>query len=78
LSDEFCNTNGFLQGCPLSPTLFKICIDTALKEWSRKYKGIGLKAEDNCYVHSLFFVDDQVVITRGVQVQVLICLATGP
>jgi hypothetical protein len=24
LSDEFCNTKGLLQGCPMSPTLFKI------------------------------------------------------
>jgi hypothetical protein len=26
LSDEYCNTNGFLQGCPMSPTLFRIHI----------------------------------------------------
>jgi hypothetical protein len=44
--------------------LFKIYIDTALKEWSRKCKGMGLKIEDNCYVQHLVFSDD-VVITRG-------------
>jgi hypothetical protein len=32
LSDGFFNTKDLLQGCPLSPTLLKICIDTALKE----------------------------------------------
>jgi hypothetical protein len=38
LSDEFCNTKGLLQECPMSPTLFKIYIDTALKEWSKECK----------------------------------------
>jgi hypothetical protein len=32
LSDEFCNTKGLLQGCPMSPTLFKKYVDTALIE----------------------------------------------
>jgi hypothetical protein len=48
----------------MSPTLFKIYIDTAL---SRKCKRGGLKIEDSCYVHNLLFVDDQVVVTRGVE-----------
>jgi hypothetical protein len=47
LSDELCNTKGLLQGCPMSPTLFKIYIDTALKEWSRKCKRMGLQIGDN-------------------------------
>jgi hypothetical protein len=38
LSDEFCNTSDLLQGCPMSPTVFKICIDTVLEECSRKCK----------------------------------------
>jgi hypothetical protein len=29
----------------MSPTLFKIYIDIALKEWSRKCKQMGLKEE---------------------------------
>jgi hypothetical protein len=32
LSDEFCNLKGLLQRCPMSPTLSKIYIDTALIE----------------------------------------------
>jgi hypothetical protein len=28
---------------------------------------MGLKIEDNCYVHNLLFADGQVVITRGVE-----------
>jgi hypothetical protein len=51
----------------MSPTLFKIYIDTALKEWSRKCKQMGLQIEGNCYVHTLLFANDQVVITRGVE-----------
>jgi hypothetical protein len=48
----------------MSPTLFKIYIDTALKEWSKECKWMGLKSEVTCYVLSLLFEDDQVVITR--------------
>jgi hypothetical protein len=43
LSNEFCNTNGLLQGCPMSPILFQMYTDTALKECSRKCKRMGLK-----------------------------------
>jgi hypothetical protein len=67
LSDEFCNIKGLLKGCPMSPTLFKIYIDTALKEWSRKCKRMGLQIGDNCYAHNLLFADDQEVITGGVE-----------
>jgi hypothetical protein len=28
---------------------------------------MGLKIEDNCYVHNLLFADDQSAITRGVE-----------
>jgi hypothetical protein len=42
LWDEFCNTRSILQGWPMPPTLFKIYIHTALEEWSRKCKVMGL------------------------------------
>jgi hypothetical protein len=64
---RYSNKKGLLQGCPMSPTLFKIYIDTALKQRSRKCKRKGLKIGDNCCVHNLLFADDQVVITRGVE-----------
>jgi hypothetical protein len=51
----------------MSPIVFKIYIDTILKEWSRNYKRMGLKIEDNCYVYNLLFAYDHVVITRGVE-----------
>jgi hypothetical protein len=65
LLDEFCDTKDLLQGCPVPLILFKIYINTALEEWSRKCNRLGLKIEDNCYVHNLLFADDQVVIARG-------------
>jgi hypothetical protein len=66
-SDEFCKAKGLLQGCPMSPTLFKIHIDITLEELSRKCKRIRLKTENNGYVHNLLFANDQAVITRGVE-----------
>jgi hypothetical protein len=64
---EFCDTKSFLQGSPVLPNLFKIYINTVLEEWSKKCKWMGLKIEDNCYVHNLLFADDEVVIARGVE-----------
>jgi hypothetical protein len=58
LSEEFCNTKSLLQGCLMSPTLFKIYIDTALEEWSRKCKGMGLNFEGTCSVYNLLFAGD--------------------
>jgi hypothetical protein len=53
----------------MSLTLFKIYIRVyrALEELSRKGKRMGLKIEENCYVHNLLFADDQTVITKGVE-----------
>jgi hypothetical protein len=51
----------------MSPTLFKIYINTALKEWSRNCKRMGLKIEDNYYLHNLLYADDQILITRGAE-----------
>lgn len=64
LSNEFCNTKDVLRGCIISPTLFRIYIDIALKEWSRNCKWKGLKADHSCYVHSILLEDDQVVIIK--------------
>ena len=33
LSEEFPTSKGHLQGCCMSPTLFKIYLDVVLKEW---------------------------------------------
>ena len=47
----------------LSPTLFKIYLDQALKSWSKKVRSMGLRVgQDKLF--ALYFVDDQVVIAE--------------
>ena len=64
LSKKFRTSKGLLQGCPMSPTLFKIYIDSCLSAWSRKCNGMGLEIKDGVYLHHLLFADDQVVIAQ--------------
>lgn len=61
ISPEFETTKGLLQGCCLSPTLFKIYISYALNYWSRKCQAMGIKI-DTSYIYTLLFADDQVVL----------------
>jgi hypothetical protein len=49
----FCITKGLQQGCSLSPTLFKICIQNALENWQKKCAKMGLEIH-NMTVFSLF------------------------
>lgn len=63
LSEYFNTTKGLRQGCCLSPTLFKIYLDQALKGWTRKCKSMGLQVGDDT-LYSLYFADDQVVIAE--------------
>lgn len=63
LSQAFHTSKGLLQGCPMSPTLFKVYIDVALRTWSNKYKQLGVEVSDRVYLHHLLFADDQVVIS---------------
>lgn len=42
-----CNpTKGLIQGCYVSPTLFKICLKDILKKFQAKYTNIGLAAKE--------------------------------
>lgn len=56
---------GLLQGCPTSPTLFKIFLEHALREWRRKCEGMGVPVR-NHHIYSLNFADDQVIIAQDV------------
>jgi hypothetical protein len=47
--------------------LFEVYIDTALEAYPTKCKRIKLKIEHNCYVHTLHFADDEVVINSGLE-----------
>jgi len=46
LSSGFYTTKGLRQGCSLSPTLFKICIQNALENWQNKCAKMGLEIQD--------------------------------
>ena len=46
-SNLFHTTKGLKQGCSLSPTLFKIYLQEALNNWSRKIAGMGIKISSN-------------------------------
>lgn len=62
-SEEFKITKGVRQGCPLSPTLFKIYVNRVLENWSRKCSSMGVKMGEE-HIHSLLFADDQVVLAE--------------
>lgn len=61
ISAEFQTSKGLLQGCCLSPTLFKIYISYALQEWTKKCSQMGIQIDDS-YLYTLLFADDQVII----------------
>ena len=56
-------TKGLLQGCPTSPTLFKIFLESALSLWKMKCQGMGIPVR-NSHLYTLCFADDQVVIAQ--------------
>lgn len=66
LTEEFPVTTGLRQGCCISPTLFKIYVATALRNWKRKIRGIGIELDNEC-IYTLQFADDQVVIANDVE-----------
>jgi hypothetical protein len=66
-SREFYTSKGLLQGCCMSPTLFKIYIDTILKRWSQKCHTVGLPINQDYHLYNLLFADDQVIITQDTE-----------
>lgn len=63
ISKGFKTDKGLKQGCCLSPTLFKIYLEQAIKTWKRNSRGMGLPLEDYI-LYTLSFADDQVVIAQ--------------
>lgn len=63
LSKGFTVTKGLKQGCCLSPTLFKIYIEYALKNWKKKCSGMGIQINDKI-IYTLQFADDQVLLAQ--------------
>lgn len=61
-SEEFGVSKGLRQRCSIAPLLFKIYIEESLKKWKRRCRGMGLPIDD-FMLYTLFFADDQVLIT---------------
>jgi retron-type reverse transcriptase len=53
-------TQGFKQGCPLSPILFNFYIDEVTREWQKELQTHYII--DNISLNTLLFADDQVVL----------------
>ena len=64
VSEGFTATEGLKQGCCLSPILFKIYLEQALKVWKRKCSGMGIPLNDNTTLYTLCFAGDQIVIAQ--------------
>lgn len=60
---SFETSKGLLQGCPTSPTLFKIFLENTLKNWKQKCQGMGVPIRDE-YLYTLCFADGQIVIAQ--------------
>jgi hypothetical protein len=67
LSREFCTSKGLLQGCCISPTLFKIYIDMSLRRLSQKCHTMGLPINQDYNLHNLLFAVDQVIIAQDTE-----------
>jgi hypothetical protein len=52
LSREFYTFKGLLQGCCISPTLFKIYIDMSLRRWSQKCNTMGLPVNQDYHLYN--------------------------
>lgn len=64
LSQEFTVNKGLRQGCCVSPTLFKVYVSRALRKWKKKCGPMGIELDDNSYLYSLQFADDQVIMAN--------------
>lgn len=62
-SEPFQTTKGLRQGCSMSPILFNIYVETALKNWKRSCEGMGIPVDDST-LFTLSFADDQAIIAQ--------------
>jgi len=64
ISKEIKISKGLRQGCCIAPTLFKIYLGEALKNWKIKCERMGIKLNDDM-LYSLNFADDQVIFAEN-------------
>jgi hypothetical protein len=64
ISTSFRTTKGLKQGCAVSPSLFKIYLESVLYSWNKKCRNMGLPIGDQTIHHHLFFVDDQAIVVQ--------------
>lgn len=63
LSEEFLITKGLRQGCAIAPTLFKIYLNSALRQWRRACRNMGVSIGDD-KLFTLHFADDQAIFAE--------------
>lgn len=64
LSTHFQVSKGLRQGCCLSPTLFNIYINRALKNWRNQCHRMGVELSEDRNLYTVHFADDQVVLAQ--------------
>ena len=57
---EYVN-QGVRQGCSLSPTLYNIYMDDAIRRWKQQAP-LGIKIAQESYLNTILYADDQVII----------------
>lgn len=63
LSEPIQTTKGLRQGCSLSPILFNIYLEMALRKWKRTCGRMGIPIGES-YLLTLSFADDQVILAE--------------
>ena len=63
ISDPLYPDKGLRQGCSLSPILFNLYVERALRNWKRSCAGMGIKI-NNASLYTLSFADDQAIIAQ--------------
>ena len=67
MSDPIQVTRGLRQGCNLSTILFNIYLEKTLDHWNKSCEGMEVPIEENKFLFSLNYADDQVIIAQDAE-----------